>query len=124
MIRGTSRVAVSPTAAEGEGGAPRLRRWVTLQSEQLDGATLVSWLACGQAVPVGVGVRYAVGEGVTAIDGDVAPLLAGLPSTPVELCAVAQGLVMLPNCRSPARWDHRFAIGMGPPVGVSVSALG
>ncbi|MEJ7583962.1 MAG: transglutaminase-like domain-containing protein [Acidimicrobiales bacterium] len=44
-----------------------------------------------------VGVRYDVGEGVTAIDGDVAPLLAGLPSTPVELCAVAQGLVMLPN---------------------------
>ena len=46
---------------------------------------------------VAVGVRYDVGDGLTAIDVDVAPLLAGLPSTPVELCAVAQGLVMLPN---------------------------
>jgi hypothetical protein len=27
----------------------------------------------------------------------VLPRLAGLPSTPIELCAVAQGLVMLPN---------------------------
>lgn len=44
-----------------------------------------------------VGVRYDVGGGLTAIDGDMAPLLTGLPSTPVELCAVAQGLVMLPN---------------------------
>ena len=34
---------------------------------------------------------------MTAIDSDVAPLLAGLPSTPVEICAVAQGLVMPPN---------------------------
>jgi len=34
---------------------------------------------------------------LTVIDGDVAPLLAELPSAPVELCAVAQGLVMLPN---------------------------
>lgn len=50
-----------------------------------------------QTVPVALGVRYDVGGGLTAIDGDVAPLLAGLPSTPVDLCAVAQGLVMLPN---------------------------
>jgi hypothetical protein len=42
-------------------------------------------------------LRYDVGEGMSAIDDDVAPLLTGLPSTPVELCAVAQGLVMLPN---------------------------
>jgi len=44
-----------------------------------------------------VGVRYDCGDGLTAIDADVAPLLAGLPATPVELCAVAQGLVVLPN---------------------------
>jgi hypothetical protein len=42
-------------------------------------------------------VRYDCGDGLTAIDPDVAPLLAGLPDTPVELCAVAQGLVVLPN---------------------------
>jgi len=53
--------------------------------------------ACGHAVPVDVDIRYEVGGGLTVIDGDVAPLLAGLPSTPVEICAVAQGLVMLPN---------------------------
>lgn len=44
-----------------------------------------------------MGIRYDVGDGLTTVDGDVAPLLAGLPSTPVELCAAAQGLVMLPN---------------------------
>jgi hypothetical protein len=46
---------------------------------------------------VAVEIRYKIGDGVTAIDADVAPLLAGLPSAPVELCGVAQGLVMLPN---------------------------
>jgi hypothetical protein len=34
---------------------------------------------------------------LTAIDDDVMPLLADLPSAPVEICAVAQGLVVLPN---------------------------
>jgi hypothetical protein len=42
-------------------------------------------------------LRYDVGEGMTAIESDVAPLLAGLPTAPVDLCAIAQGLVMLPN---------------------------
>ena len=40
---------------------------------------------------------YDVGTGLTAIDEDVAPLLAGLPSTVLELCAAAQGLVVLPD---------------------------
>jgi hypothetical protein len=47
-----------------------------------------------------VAVRYDIGDGLTAIDSDVAPLLAALPSTPVEICAVAQGLVMLPDLAS------------------------
>jgi len=34
---------------------------------------------------------------LTAINDDVAPALAGLPDDPVELCRVAQGLVMLPG---------------------------
>ena len=42
-------------------------------------------------------VRYDIADGLTAIDSDVAPLVAGLPSRPVEICAVAQGLVVLPN---------------------------
>ena len=46
---------------------------------------------------MGSGLHYDIGEGLTAIDDDVRPVLAGLPSTPLELCAVAQGLVMLPN---------------------------
>lgn len=44
-----------------------------------------------------VHLRYDVGDGWTAIDADVAPMVAALPLSPVELCAVAQGLVMLPN---------------------------
>jgi hypothetical protein len=63
----------------------------------LDAVLLVAWHAGGQAVLVAMGIRYDFGDGLTAIDGDVASLLAGLPSTPVEICAVAQGLVMLPN---------------------------
>jgi hypothetical protein len=34
---------------------------------------------------------------LTAIAADVLPRLVRLPSTPLELCAIAQGLVMLPN---------------------------
>jgi Transglutaminase-like superfamily len=44
-----------------------------------------------------VPVDYDVGAGLTAIAPDLAPLLDGLPSTPVELCAAAQGLVVLPD---------------------------
>ena len=40
---------------------------------------------------------YDVGSGLTAIAPDLAPYLDGLPSTPVELCAAAQGLVVLPD---------------------------
>ena len=40
---------------------------------------------------------YDVGAGLTAIAPDLTPLLDGLPSTPVELCAAAQGLVVLPD---------------------------
>lgn len=79
------------------GGAIGLPAMGDAPVRALGAALLVSWHARGQAVPVAGGVRYDVGDGLTAIDGDVAPLLAGLPSTPVELCAVAQGLVMLPN---------------------------
>jgi hypothetical protein len=42
-------------------------------------------------------LEYDVGAGLTAISDDVLPWLAGLPSTPLDVCAVAQGLVMLPN---------------------------
>jgi hypothetical protein len=41
-------------------------------------------------------VRYDVGEGFTAISSDVESLLLGLPSTPVEICRVAQGLIVDP----------------------------
>jgi hypothetical protein len=51
----------------------------------------------GQSGTVSVDLRYDVGDGWTAIDADVAPMVAGLPSSPVEICAVAQSLVMLPN---------------------------
>jgi len=34
---------------------------------------------------------------LTAIDDDVASALAGLPEDPIELCRVAQGLIMLPG---------------------------
>jgi hypothetical protein len=51
----------------------------------------------GQAVGVTGSPRYDVGEGMTAFDEELGPLLAGLPTTPVELCAVAQGLVALPD---------------------------
>lgn len=34
---------------------------------------------------------------MTIIDADVAPALAGLPEDPIDLCRVAQGLVMLPH---------------------------
>jgi len=36
------------------------------------------------------GLRYEVGSGLTAIDPDVAPLLDGLPTEPIEICRVAQ----------------------------------
>ena len=42
-------------------------------------------------------LRYDVGEGLTAIDPDLGSLLVDLPTTAVELCAVAQGLVVLPD---------------------------
>jgi hypothetical protein len=42
-------------------------------------------------------MQYDVGEGLTGIAQDLVPLLSGLPSTPVELCAVVQGLVVLPD---------------------------
>jgi hypothetical protein len=42
-------------------------------------------------------VRYEVGEGYSAVDVDVEPLLVGLPLSPVDICRVAQGLVVLPN---------------------------
>lgn len=41
-------------------------------------------------------VRYDVGEGFTAISGDVESLLEGLPANPVEICSVAQGLIVDP----------------------------
>jgi len=44
-----------------------------------------------------VTIRYDIGEGFSAIGDDVVPHLAALPSTPIELCRIAQGLVMLPN---------------------------
>ena len=46
---------------------------------------------------MGDGLRYDVGEGMTAIEADLGPLLVGLPTTPTEICAVAQGLVVLPD---------------------------
>jgi hypothetical protein len=63
-------------------------------------------------VPVAVAVRYDEGCGFTTIDDDVAPLVAALPATPVEICAVAQALVMLPNLAAAfgipeARQDER-----------------
>lgn len=42
-------------------------------------------------------IRYDIPGVLTAFGDDIAPLLAGLPSGPVELCAVAQGLVVLPD---------------------------
>ena len=48
-------------------------------------------------------IRYDIPTGMTAIAEDVRPLLAGLPAAPVEICAVAQGLVVLPD----------FAVGLG-----------
>jgi hypothetical protein len=42
-------------------------------------------------------IRYGVGEGYSAVDADVERLLVDLPSSPVEICRVAQGLVVLPN---------------------------
>jgi Transglutaminase-like superfamily len=50
-------------------------------------------------------MRYDVGEGLTAIQQDLVPRLSGLPSTPVELCAVAQALLVLPD----------LAVGFGIP---------
>ena len=49
--------------------------------------------------------RYDVGDGLTAIAEDLVPLLSGLPSTPIEVCAIAQGLVVLPD----------LAVGFGIP---------
>ena len=39
-------------------------------------------------------MRYDIGEGFTTIDRDVESLLEGLPTTPVDICRVAQGLVV------------------------------
>ena len=44
-----------------------------------------------------VDLRYDVGEGLTRIDPELDPLLVDLSTTAVELCAVAQGLVVLPD---------------------------
>ncbi len=49
---------------------------------------------------MGHGLRYDVGEGLTAIETEFGPLLVDLPTTAVELCAVAQGLVVLPDLAS------------------------
>jgi hypothetical protein len=51
----------------------------------------------GQSVRVSTRTRYDEGDGLTAIADDLAPLLSGVPSTPIEVCAVAQGLVALPD---------------------------
>jgi Transglutaminase-like superfamily len=40
------------------------------------------------------GIRFDVGQGFTAIDRDVESLLASLPTTPVEICRIVQGLVV------------------------------
>ena len=50
-------------------------------------------------------IRYDVAGALTAIAEDLGPLLAGLPATPLELCLVAQGLVVPPD----------LAIGFGIP---------
>ncbi len=42
-------------------------------------------------------LRYEVGEGYSAVDVDVEPLLGDLPSSPVDICRVVQGLVVLSN---------------------------
>ncbi len=47
-------------------------------------------------------IRYDVAEGPTALDHDVTGMLDGLPSDPVELCAVAAGLVVLPDAAAAA----------------------
>lgn len=44
-----------------------------------------------------VGAGWAEPGPLTTIDADVAHLLEGLPDDPVELCRVAQGLVVLPH---------------------------
>lgn len=49
-------------------------------------------------------VRYNVGEGFTAIDTDVESLLKGMPSAPVDICRVVQGLV------TPAHLAEGFGI--------------
>jgi Transglutaminase-like superfamily len=43
---------------------------------------------------MGTSIRYSAGEVFTAIDSDVESLLAGLPSTPVDICRIVQGLVV------------------------------
>ena len=45
-------------------------------------------------------IRYDVSGELTAIEGDLVPMLAGLPSSPVQLCAAAQALVILPGLAS------------------------
>lgn len=42
-------------------------------------------------------MHYDVGGGLTGIAQDLVPRLSGLPSTPVELCAVVQTLLVLPD---------------------------
>ena len=42
-------------------------------------------------------VRNEVGEGYSVVDADVEPLLVDLPLSPVDICRVAQGLVVQPN---------------------------
>jgi hypothetical protein len=54
---------------------------------------------------VGERTSYDVGDGLTAIAEDLAPSLSGLPSTPIEVCAIAQGLIVLPD----------LAVGFGIP---------
>lgn len=51
----------------------------------------------GQSVRVSGPSRYSDAGAMTAIDDDLIPLLSGLPSTPVELCAAAQALLVLPD---------------------------
>jgi hypothetical protein len=58
-------------------------------------------------------MHYDVGDGLSAIAQDLVPWLSGLPSTPVELCAAAQALVVRgvenpkPDIASPGKSNKR-----------------
>jgi hypothetical protein len=46
------------------------------------------------------GIHYDVATGMTAVAEDVVPLLAGVPTSPVDICRVAQALLVLPGLAS------------------------